>query len=377
MHRAEVTAGYSEVAAHQAATAPSQACGKGADSDRRTSALRWQALPLSAPLALLAAGVALIAIVSLGLGHYPLTPIQVLDVLWSALSGNRSELPPLAVKVVLTVRLPRIAAAMLVGASLAAAGAVYQTLFRNPLASPAILGVSAGAGFGAALGMLVHAGALAIQLSAFTGGVVAVAAVVLIAWRMGQGSSLVLVLSGMVVSALFQALTSALKYVADPLDTLPAIVFWLLGGLGRVGVVDLLWAAPPAIAGMVALFVLRWPTQVLEAGDDEARTMGVPVRQMRALLVLLATLVTAAVVSVSGIVGWVGLLVPHLARLLVGQAYARLLPASILMGAGYLLLVDDLCRSAFATELPLGIVTAVLGAPVFVAVLMKVRRQWS
>ncbi len=337
-----------------------------------------QRLRRMAPLPLLALCVAAIAIVSLGLGHYPLSPGQVLDVLWAGATDAASGLPPMADKVVLTVRLPRIAAAMLVGASLAAAGAVYQTLFRNPLASPAILGVSAGAGFGAALGMLLHAGTLAIQLSAFTGGVVAVAAVVLIAWRMGQGSSLVLVLSGMVVSALFQALTSALKYVADPLDTLPAIVFWLLGGLGRVGMADLAWAAPLAIAGVAALFALRWPTQVLEAGDDEARTMGVPVRGMRALLVLLATLVTAAAVSISGIVGWVGLLVPHLARLLVGQAYARLLPASILMGAGYLLLVDDLCRSAFTSELPLGIVTAVLGAPVFVAVLMKVRRrQWS
>jgi len=185
------------------------------------------------------------------------------------------------------------------------------------------------------------------------------------------------VLAGMVVSALFQALTSALKYVADPLNTLPAIVFWLLGGLGRVTAMDLAWAAPFALAGMAALYLLRWPTQVLEAGDDEARTLGIPVRGLRALLILAATLVTAAVVSISGVVGWVGLLVPHLARLLVGQAYAVLLPASMLMGAGYLLLVDDLCRSAFASELPLGIVTAVLGAPVFVAVLLKARRPWS
>lgn len=279
--------------------------------------------------------------------------------------------------VVLSVRLPRVLAAMLVGASLAAAGAAYQTLFRNPLASPAILGVSAGAGFGAALAMLLHAGALMVQGSAFAGGVVAVGAAMFIAGRLGQGSALVLVLAGMVVSALFMAFTSALKYVADPLDTLPAIVFWLMGSLGRVTTRDLVWAAPFALTGMAALFLLRWPTQVLEAGDDEARTMGIPVRALRALLILAATLMTAAAVSISGIVGWVGLLVPHLARLLVGPAYTVLLPASALMGAGYLLLVDDLCRSAFASELPLGIVTAVLGAPVFVAVLMRARRQWS
>lgn len=317
-----------------------------------------------------------IAIVSMGLGHYPLSSAAVLDVLWSALSGAPSAQPPAVHNVVLAVRLPRVLSAMLVGASLAAAGAAYQTLFRNPLASPAILGVSAGAGFGAALAMLLHGGALAVQGSAFVGGVTAVGAAMFIAGRLGQGSALVLVLAGMVVSALFQALTSGLKYVADPLDTLPTIVFWLLGGLSRVSTRDLAWAAPFALAGIAVLFLLRWPTQVLEAGDDEARTLGVPVRVLRLALIVAATLMTAAATSISGIVGWVGLLVPHLARLLVGPAYAVLLPASALLGAGYLLLVDDFCRSAFPAELPLGIVTAVFGAPVFVAVLAKARQQW-
>lgn len=330
-----------------------------------------------APLLLLGLGVIGLAVYSMGLGHYPLSSRSVLNVLWSALSGTSSGEPRMVENVVLSVRLPRVLAAMLVGACLAAAGAAYQTLFRNPLASPAILGVSAGAGFGAALAMLLHAGALMVQGSAFTGGVVAVGATLFIAGRLGQGSTLVLVLAGMVVSALFMAFTSALKYMADPLETLPAIVFWLMGSLGRVSTKDLLWATPFALAGMAVLFLLRWPTQVLEAGDDEARTMGIPVRGLRALLILAATLMTAAAVSISGTVGWVGLLVPHLARLLVGPAYTALLPASALIGAGYLLLVDDLCRSAFASEMPLGIVTAVLGAPVFVAVLMRARRQWS
>lgn len=328
-------------------------------------------------MTLLAIAVAAAGIASMGLGHYPVSPMAVLDVLWSALSGAPSAQPPAVHGVLLAVRLPRVLAAMLVGASLAAAGAAYQTLFRNPLASPAILGVSAGAGFGAALAMLLHGGALAVQGSAFTGGVIAVGAAMFIARRLGQGSALLLVLAGIVVSALFQALTSALKYVADPVDTLPTIVFWLLGGLGRVSATDIAWAAPFALTGMAALFLLRWPTQVLEAGDDEARTLGVPVRMLRLVLIAAATLMTAAVVSISGVVGWVGLLVPHLARLIVGPAYTALLPASALLGAGYLLLVDDLCRSAFAAELPLGIVTAVLGAPVFVAVLTKTRRQWS
>jgi iron complex transport system permease protein len=316
-------------------------------------------------------------VVSIGLGHFPVSLKAVFDVIGATLTGAPSGQPKSVENVVLAVRLPRVGAAALVGASLAAAGAAYQTLFRNPLASPALLGVSAGAGFGAALAMLLHAGALAVQGGAFVGGLTAVGAAVFIARQLGRGTSLILVLAGLIVSALFQALTSALKYVADPLDTLPTIVFWLLGGLGRVTVRDLAWASPFALAGIAMLFFLRWPTQVLEAGDDEARTLGVSVPVLRLTIIVASTLMTAAAVSISGVVGWVGLLVPHLARLLVGPAYPRLLPVSALLGAVYLLLVDDLCRSAFSQELPLGIVTALFGAPVFVAVLTKSRRQWS
>ena len=322
-------------------------------------------------LAVLASGV-----LSMRLGHYPVSSAAVFDVFWSAITGTPSAQPQAVCNVILAVRLPRVLSAILVGASLAASGAAYQTLFRNPLASPAILGVSAGASLGAALAMLLYGSVLAIQGSAFAGGIVAVCMVILIADRLGKGSTLVLVLSGLVVSALFQSLTSALKYVADPTDRLPAIVFWLLGGLGRVSMRDLAWSGPFALTGMAALFLLRWPTQVIEAGDDEANTLGVPVSALRFILIVAATLMTAAATSISGIVGWVGLLVPHLARLLVGPAYVDLLPASVLLGAGYLLLVDDFCRSAFSIELPLGIVTAVLGAPIFVVVLAKARRQW-
>lgn len=326
---------------------------------------------------LLAAAVAVAALASMGLGHYPLSPIAVADVIWSAISGRPSAQTPAVENVVLAVRVPRVLAALLVGAGLAASGAAYQALFRNPLASPGILGVSAGAGFGAALAMLWQLGGLGVQGAAFAGGVGAVAIAVFIAGRLGQGSPLVIVLAGLLVSAVFQALTAALKYMADPLGTLPAIVFWLLGGLGRVSMRDLGYAAPIALIGVSILFLLRWPTQVLDAGDDQARTLGVPIRALRLTLVAAATLTTAAVVGISGIVGWVGLLVPHLARLIVGPAYTTLLPASVLLGAGYVLLVDDFCRAAFAAELPLGIVTALLGAPVFVAVLMRTGRKWS
>lgn len=329
------------------------------------------------PMAAMALGVLTVAVFSMRLGHYPLSSAAVFDVLRSSLAGRDSAQGPAIDNVVLAVRLPRVLAAMLVGAGLSSSGAALQTLFRNPLASPAILGVSAGAGFGAALAMLGSAGGLVIQGAAFAGGIVAVSAAVFIANRLGRGSVLLLVLAGIVVSALFQALTSALKFIADPLNTLPAIVFWLLGGLGQVSLRDLMYAAPFALGGMAVLLLLRWPTQVLEAGDDEAKTLGIAVRPLRLILIAAATLTTAATISIAGTVGWVGLLVPHLARLLVGPSYTVLLPASALLGAAYLLIVDDLCRSAFAAELPLGIATAVLGAPAFVAVLMRARRQWS
>jgi len=325
---------------------------------------------------------ALCAVLAMGLGHYPVPFSTVLGILASAVlpdgvGQSGADYPAAVTSVILAVRLPRVLAAMMVGAALAAAGAAYQAMFRNPLASPALLGVSAGAGFGASLAMLLDAGAIFVQGSAFAGGLLAVGAAVLLAARLGRSSMLVLVLGGLVVSALFAALTSALKYLADPLDTLPGIVFWLLGSLAKASM-DQLWPALiPVSLGLAILLLLRWQTQVLEVGDDEARTLGIRVHTIRLLLIVSATLMTAAAVSVAGIVGWVGLLIPHLARLLVGATYPLLLPVATLMGAGYLLLVDTLCRTAFALELPLGVATAVIGAPLFVAVLSRARRQWT
>jgi len=344
-----------------------------ASNDAVSGPVRVHAVP-----GLLALAAVVLALAAMGLGSYPLPPWAVLDTLWAGVTGTPSAQPPMAVHVLVSVRLPRVLAAMLVGANLAAAGAAYQTLFRNPLASPGILGVSSGAGFGAALALLAGGGALAVQGVAFVGGVLAVATAMFVAGRLGRNSILILVLAGLVVSALFQALTSMLKYLADPLDTLPAIVFWLLGSLTRVTLVDVALVLPCSLFGLAALFALRWPTQVLEAGEDEAATLGVPVQRLRMALIAAATLMTAAAVSISGIIGWIGLMAPHLARLLVGSAYARLLPASALLGALFMLAVDTLCRSAFMVELPLGVVTAILGAPVFVLLLARSRRQaWS
>ncbi len=278
--------------------------------------------------------------------------------------------------VVLDVRGPRIAAALLVGGALACAGATYQNLFRNPLVSPGVLGVSAGAGFGAAFGIILGMPGFGIQGMAFLWGLAAVAITVWLGRSFDRRATLVLVVAGLVVSAFFQALISLIKIVADPLNQLPTITFWLLGGLHRMSAAALLSALVPiAVAGFV-LHALRWKVNTLAAGEDEARTMGIDVPRTRLLLILSATLMTAACVSVAGIVGWVGLLIPHIVRMMVGPGFAAVLPMSALIGGGFLLGIDNLARAPGTTEIPLGILTALIGAPFFALVLARTRRQW-
>jgi iron complex transport system permease protein len=313
---------------------------------------------------------------SLLLGHYPLAPDTVVAILASHVLHIPRTWPEKAETVVLAVRLPRAAAAVLVGAALSVAGTTYQSLFRNPLVSPAVLGVAAGAGFGAALAMTMHLSALAVQAAAFGGGLLAVGLSVCVAHRLGKGSPIVLILAGMAVAALFQALIAVLKYIADPIDVLPVITFWLMGGLGRVTGADVLRVTGPVLSAMVLVWALRWQLNVLSLGDDEARALGVRVAGVRTLLIMAATLMTAAVVSISGIVAWVGLLVPHMARMLVGPSFPTLLPVTLVMGGGYLLLVDDVCRTVAPIDIPLGILTALLGAPVFIILLTKGRHGW-
>jgi iron complex transport system permease protein len=278
--------------------------------------------------------------------------------------------------VVLDVRGPRIAAALLIGGALACAGATYQNLFRNPLVSPGVLGVSAGAGLGAALGIVMGLPGFGIQALAFMCGLAAVALTVWLGRALDRQAMLVLVVAGLVVSAFFQALISLIKIVADPLNQLPAITFWLLGGLHRMSAAALLGALVPiALAGLV-LHALRWQVNTLAAGEDEARAMGIDVPRVRLLLILVATLMTAACVSVSGIIGWVGLLIPHIVRMLVGPNFAAVLPMSALIGGAFLLGVDNVARLPGTTEIPLGILTALLGAPVFALILVRTRRLW-
>ncbi len=310
-------------------------------------------------------------------GAYPLDFGDALAVFWAALAGGPAP-DGQSMSVLLSIRLPRIAAALVLGACLAAAGTVYQQIFRNPLVSPDILGVSAGAGLGAVAGIFLSLSVFGIQALAFLGGLGAVALVLLVASAVRrQDSVLVLVLSGIVIGALAGSVTSLIKVLADPYDQLPAITFWLLGSLAAINLDDVAAALPVALLGLLPLIVLRWKVDILSMGDEEARSLGVDVKKIRLVLIASATLMTAAVVSFAGVVGWVGLIIPHFARMLVGPGFVRLLPVAVLIGAAFMLAVDTLARTISSTEVPLGIITSLIGAPIFVVLLARGRRVWS
>jgi len=330
---------------------------------------------LVTPLILVAFAAALV--LALATGPFPLHADDVARALRRLVGFNGGPQTPGEI-VLLRVRFPRVAAAALVGAALAGAGTAYQTLFRNPLVSPDILGVATGAGLGAVAGILLSLPVVGIQALAFLLGLATVALVYLIAAVLrGHERTLVLVLSGIVVGALAGACISLVKILADPYDQLPAITFWLLGSLAGVKLADLAAVAPLVVAGLVPLVLLRWRIGVLSLGDDEARALGVDVPRLRALVIAAATLMTASVVAVSGVIGWVGLMVPHIARMMVGPNFARLLPAAMLLGAAFMLVVDTLGRSIARIETPIGILTAVLGAPFFLWLLARGRRSWG
>jgi len=330
--------------------------------------------------ALLAAvALALVAALAgaLAFGPYPLTLADVGRALGRLAGIDGGAVTPGEI-VFMRVRLPRAAADVLVGAALAGAGSAYQTLFRNPLVSPDILGVASGAGLGAVAGILWSLPVIAIEGLAFATGLATVALVYLIAAALrGHDRILVLVLSGIVVGALAGAGISLVKILADPNDQLPAVTFWLLGSLAGVKLSDLAVAGPLVLIGLVPLALLRWRIGVLSLGDDEARALGVDVGRLRALVITAATLMTASVVAISGVIGWIGLMMPHIARMLAGPNFARMLPAAMLLGAAFMLVVDTLARNMARVETPIGILTAVVGAPFFLWLLARGRRTWG
>jgi len=315
--------------------------------------------------------------ISFVLGRYPISPSKVIWVLASKILPLEHTWPAVLDTVIFQIRLPRIMAAMLVGAGLSISGASFQGLFRNPLVSPQILGVAPGAGFGAALAILLSGNPFVIQASAFLFGLLAVGLTYGISKTVKGTPTLVLVLSGIAVGALFAALISLATYAADPYDQLPAIVFWLMGSLASVSNQDILMVAAPILIGVAVLLLIRWRINLLAMGDEEARALGMDTRKLRVIILVCCTLVTAASVCISGMIGWVGLVIPHVARMLVGPDHKKLLPACVSIGAFYLLLIDNLSRALTAVEIPLGILTAIVGAPFFLYLLRKSKRGWA
>ncbi len=328
-------------------------------------------------LLLMWTGVLVVLLASLCLGRYPVAPQTVLRVLISRFVPIARTWDPTIETVVWQVRLPRVLAATLVGAALASGGAVFQGLFHNPLVSPYVLGVSSGAGLGAAVAILLGAGAAVTQASAFATGAVAVSLTWLVARSGRDRSHVTLVLAGFVVGSLFSSLVAGAQYVADPSTKLPQIVFWLMGSLASVQWTDLLRAALVIVPCLVVITVLRWKLNILSMGDDEARSLGENPTAMRVVLIGLTTMTTAVSVALSGVIGWVGLVVPHLARGIVGPDARRLIPASIALGAVYMMIIDDVARTLTMAEIPLGILTGIVGAPVFVLLLRRSRSDWD
>jgi iron complex transport system permease protein len=333
----------------------------------------------SAPGFLIALVVLIAALMlALTVGRYPAGLGDLFDLITAKLAGGTAHVTPAAVDVLLYVRGPRVLAAVLVGAALAIAGTAFQGLFRNPLVSPDLLGASSGAALGAVLGIYFSFGVFAIEACAFAGGLLAVGAVYMIGSAMrARDPVLVLVLTGVVIGALLGSGVGLVKYVADPYNQLPAITFWLLGSLAAITASDLLPLFGPVALGTLILLALRWRMNVLSLSDEEARALGVPTAVLRVAIIAAATLVTSASVATAGIIGWVGLVVPHIARTLVGPDFARLLPAAALLGGGFLLAIDTLARTATATEIPLGILTSVLGTPFFIWLLAGMSKTWS
>ena len=307
--------------------------------------------------------------ISLLLGRYPIDPAQAVAMLVNQIVPLDPIWTEQQATLFFNVRLPRILLALMVGCCLACAGAAYQGTFQNPLVSPDILGASQGAAFGAAVAILLGVSSFTTSLFAFGFSLITVLLVLLISTRARGNHMMVVVLAGVMVSSLFQAGVSYAKLVADPTDELADITYWLMGSLTGANMRDIGMVFPIMLIGCATLFALRWRINILTMGDDEAATMGVNARRTRIVVIIAATSV-----CVTGMIGWVGLVIPHLCRMLVGADYRRLIPASMLMGASFLLIVDDVARLATTAEIPIGILTAFVGAPFFLYLITRKKK---
>lgn len=316
-------------------------------------------------------------LVSFTVGRFPISLTELFSLIAAKFFGGSTSASANAGVVLFDIRAPRIAAAFTVGAALAAAGAAYQNLFRNPLVSPDLLGVSSGAALGAVLGIFLGAPAMVIQAMAFGGGLTAVAAIYLIGDRIrGHDPLLTLVLTGIVVGSLLGAGVALTKYLADPYNQLPAITYWLLGSFAAISNRDLALALPVILISMVTLLLLRWRINLLALAEDDARALGLNVQRLRLVVIIAATLMTAAAVALCGIVGWVGLVIPHAVRLLIGAEFSRLLPLAVIVGGTFMVAVDTIGRSVAQIEIPPGVLTTAIGTPVFIWLMaVTFRRQ--
>jgi iron complex transport system permease protein len=323
----------------------------------------WTIALIAAPL--------VCAVLSLGMGRYSIRIPDILEALFGGLF-HEPHAGDTVRTVLINVRLPRVLLALLAGAGLSVAGASFQSLFANPLATPDTLGVAAGASFGAALGILLGLPLIAVQCMALGWGVLAVVLAYLIIGRSkGAKSVIMIILAGMVAGALFSALVSIIKYVADPQDVLPAITFWLMGSLSGASLETLTIGAPLILAGMLVIFLMRWRLNAMSLHEDEARSLGVPVNLIRGIVVVASTMITASVISMCGLIGWVGLLIPHISRMIFGNNNQSIIPSSIGLGALFLLVMDTLARTVTAAEIPVSILTSIIGAPFFIVLLRK------
>jgi iron complex transport system permease protein len=330
-------------------------------------------LGLQAVLILLLVSVAVIALM---VGQVNISPVEVVKIFLSRIIPLEQTWSPTVEAVIWDVRLPRLLAGLFVGAGLSISGASFQGLFRNPLVSPHILGVTAGAGFGAALAILLFGKIFMVQILSFIFGLMAVVMTYSLSRVYRTAPVLMLVLSGIIVGALFSASTSLLKYVADPVNDMPSIVFWLLGSLNNVSNQDMAVVGPVIFAGITVLFLIRWRINLLTMGEEDARALGVNTERIRGIIVICATVISACAVSITGIIGWIGLVIPHIGRILVGPDNKLLLPVTTLIGTAYLVAVDTISRTALETEIPIGILTAMVGAPIFAYLLRKNRSGW-
>ena len=374
--------GASERAASAGKGAPTRAngCKGGIEAARLADPKRhywWRFLFLAVVLVVL-------LVASVCVGRYPVDPAQMFQIVgaaltdwWASVTGGAPAADPYggvdasAATAVLQVRLPRVIVCAAIGAALSIAGATYQGVFQNPMVSQDVLGASSGAAFGASLAILVGMSAAGVTGLSFVFGISAVVIAYVVSRISPTTPILALILSGMVVSALFSSGTSTIKLVADTEEALPAITYWLMGSLASIRLTDVLPTLIPLAIVSLPLVLLRWRINLLATGEDEARSLGMNTEAMRIVCIGCATLLTAICVSVSGLIGWVGLVIPHFCRLMFGHDYRRIMPASLLMGASFLLVSDDICRMLLTSEIPIGILTSFVGAPIFIYLIAK------